>query len=110
MDVPLEYIASWISEVKEEGIRSIICLLDEKQLRPYLHAVPEGLVEYYKQSGFDVYSVPTEDGGDAYLWPDEIDEICKGYDEMEKPVLIHCSAGVERSPLAASKIKERMGA
>ena len=45
---------AWIQEAKEiSGIRSIICLLDEHQLK-YYEKLPVDLVSYYRSKGFEV--------------------------------------------------------
>jgi hypothetical protein len=46
-------VDNWIKEAKEQGVRSIIVLLDERQLRFY-EKLPVGLISYYRSKGLDV--------------------------------------------------------
>jgi hypothetical protein len=50
-------VDAWIKEVKEMGIRSVICLLDKRQLRFY-ESLPDGnLIRYYKSKGLNVVHI-----------------------------------------------------
>ena len=95
--VTQEQVDEWIGEVQELGIKSIICLLGEDQLPLYEEHLTEGLLEYYRDSGFVVSSVPTEDHKEGILDHSEIMEIYQAYQQLEPPILIHCSAGMGRT-------------
>lgn len=94
-----ESITAW----KEAGIRSVICLLDDSQL-DYYAGIEGGLLGAYRDVGFDLIHIPTEDHKDPPLDIDEIQEIGRHYEEAQKPVLIHCSAGCSRTGLAVECI------
>jgi hypothetical protein len=49
-------VDAWIKEAKVQGIRSIICLLDERQLRFY-EKLPMDLVSYYQSTGLNVVHI-----------------------------------------------------
>src|SRR3972149_2059995 len=51
---------AWLDEARGQGIRSILCLLDERQLG-YYRLVPGGLLETYRRAGMAVSSVPVTD-------------------------------------------------
>jgi hypothetical protein len=97
-------VAEWVKRVREHGFKSIICLLEDAQLDRYyvrgglgLHA--NGLLGYYKSQGFEVRHFALTD----YQSPSvsEKETIIKLFDELPKPVLLHCSAGIDRtSPVA----------
>ena len=104
-EVPLEQVDEWIGEVQKLGIKSIICLLGDDQLPFYEKHLPQGLLEYYSDSGFVVVSVPTEDYKEGVLDHSEVKEIYQAYLQLEPPILIHCSAGISRTMKAIKFIR-----
>jgi protein-tyrosine phosphatase len=68
------------------------------------------LLEFYKKKGFDVVSIPWEDPHHKRTKPNEKrrmllhvrEKALTAYDALTKPVLVQCSAGIDRSsPVAA---------
>jgi protein-tyrosine phosphatase len=106
-NVSIDTVESWIEKAKNMEINSIICFLAERQLDFY-SGIPSGLLEYYRKSGFEVLHLPEKD----YLSPPLSEETLKravsGFEELEKPVLIHCSAGIDRTGLAIRTILDRV--
>lgn len=53
----------WIGRVKNEGIASRICFVNEKELDHYNQLLPARmtLIDYYKSVGFQVHHVPWSD-------------------------------------------------
>ena len=104
-------VISWVKKVRSLGIRSIISLLEEIQHEKYyirgglaLHA--EGLYGYYRSEGFEFCDIPMTD----YQKPSESDmeRILKAFDQMPPPVLLHCSASIDRTcPVAAFIVSKR---
>lgn len=114
MPLPLEarsLVVSWVDQIKQMGIRSIICLLEDQQLDRYyvrggLGLHEGGLLGYYKSQGLEVRHFPMTD----YQLPQEsyIQKVLKAFDELPKPVLLHCSAAIDRTtPVAASIAHQR---
>ena len=101
--VSQDAVDSWLNEVAECGIRSIVCLLDEDQLRFY-QSLPTDLVSYYRQKGFAVEHVPARDHQSPPLSEDHLDRIWAAYNALQKPILVHCSAGVDRTGQAVDRI------
>ena len=55
--VPKSVVDRWIKTAREEfGIKSVICLLDEHQLRFY-EKLQTNLVDYYKSRGLNVVHI-----------------------------------------------------
>lgn len=95
----------WVEQVRSSGIRSIVSLLEEAQHEKYyirggLELHPDGLYGYYRSQGFEFRHIPMAD----YQEPSEDDKerVLRAFDQLPKPVLVHCSAGIDRtSPVAA---------
>jgi protein-tyrosine phosphatase len=104
--VPTPIVNAWIKEAKQTyGIRSIICLLDEHQLKFY-EKLPVDLVSYYRAEGFDVAHIPAPNMRQPPLSDQHLKRVWSAYKRLEKPVLLHCSAGIGRSGAAVRYIKQ----
>ena len=103
-------VIKWVERVKEMGIRSIICLLEDRQLDRYyvrggLGLHEGGLLSYYESKGFQVQHFPMMD----YQRPreEEMQKVLKAFNELPKPVLLHCSASIDRTtPVAAFIVQQ----
>ncbi len=103
-----EAVDRWIAEARRFGIRSIICLIGNDQLWLYRKAAPEGLLERYRQSGFEVFHLPTLDQLTHPYRPEEYERAWRAFLELPKPVLVHCSAGLWRTGHAVEVILSRI--
>jgi hypothetical protein len=98
-------VVRWVERVRvEEKIRSIITLLEPAQLEKYYGASlglnPAGLIGYYQSQGLSVRHIPATD----YVRPPDstMREALRAFQELPKPVLMQCSAGIDRTtPVAA---------
>lgn len=105
--VPQAEVDAWIEEVAELGVRSIICLLADDELALY-SALPDGLLAYYRTAGFRVEHVPAPDHARPPLMDIHLQRIWDAYQALPKPVLIHCSAGIDRTGRAVEHVKNQI--
>src|SRR5260370_22350810 len=109
-------VFEWAKDVQEAGIKSIISLMHDRDLHCYsaLDLGASNLLEFYEKQGFKVFRVPWVDPVvDLHHKKTTLREKMKtllrvrqealiAYEELEKPVLVQCSAGIDRSsPVAA---------
>ena len=97
-DVGLDIVLEWVDTARTMGIKSIICLLSHRQLNFYQN----DLLKEYNE--FTVKHIPVKDYKNPALNEDEIRQIIEAYDLLPKPVLIHCSAGRDRTGLAVDHL------
>lgn len=96
--VPEIDVMEWIASARGAGAVSILCLLDEQHLAMYAHcARGAGLLESYKEAGFAVGHVPIRDHKSPSVSDAEMARVWETFNTLPKPVLIHCSAGFDRT-------------
>jgi|TARA_B100000809_G_scaffold250461_1_gene282948 protein-tyrosine phosphatase len=98
-----EVVDEWIEKVKDMKISSIICFLSDDQL-PFYSGLPSGLIQYYRDAGFDVAHIPEADYKTPPLSEEGVREAVVSFEKLQKPVLVHCSAGLARTGMAIDAI------
>lgn len=106
--VPKAVVDAWIKEAKDNGVRSIICLLDKRQLRFYEDPPARDLISYYRSQGLNVVHINAPNMRKPPLSLQHLKEVWRAYRRLEKPVLVHCSAGIGRTGAAVRFIKQRV--
>lgn len=99
----------WLNRAKQLGIRSILCLLADDELREYFNANGLILLGCYRRQGFQVAHIPVPDHLDPPLRLQDMALIRTALRELEAPLLIHCGAGIDRTGTAVQFIKTGIG-
>ena len=108
--VPRGAVEDWIEEARDAGVRAVICLLGEDQLPLYRGALPEGLIARYRAAGFAVAHLGVRDGLTNPFTEAQLDEAWASFRRFPKPVLVHCSAGHDRTGRVVRHILGRLEA
>lgn len=109
-------VMQWASRMRASGIRSIMCLMSDEEVAFYskLDLGAPNLLAFYVKQGFCVASVPWKDPAHVRTDPTALrakeravcDKALIEFDALPKPVLLHCSAGVDRSSPVAQHIRQ----
>jgi protein tyrosine phosphatase (PTP) superfamily phosphohydrolase (DUF442 family) len=107
----LEKMQEWAETVKGMGVKSILSIIDYPQIEQYdfLNLDGGGLFGFYRTLGFQVAHVPADDYKRPPLNDQELDAVWSAFERLEKPVLIHCSAGRDRTGAALDLILWKLG-
>lgn len=107
----------WVRRMHQFGIRSILCLMHDKELSYYsaLELGARDLLHFYQNHGFETRRIPWEDPAHSKTGLASIRktmhivqlQCLREFRSMKKPVVLHCSAGRDRSAPVAAYIQMR---
>ncbi|MGO9454379.1 MAG: hypothetical protein ACLQDV_25520 [Candidatus Binataceae bacterium] len=110
----------WTTKIRESGIKSIICLMHDKELAYYssLDLGAPDLIAFYASQGFEVRRIKWEDPAHSkaprIMIQKQLSEVrtlvLEAFDTVPKPALLHCSAGIDRSSPVAAFLAVHRGA
>lgn len=96
-DVAVAIVDAWIDQIKKDKGRTVLCLLDGKQLDFYGQLGDGGLLKRYRDAGLNVIHRPVKDYLIPAVSPEVLERISSDFLAAELPMLVHCSAGRDRT-------------
>ena len=94
--VDSDTVDAWLEEVKKYNVRTILCLLKDK-LSYYDEIGEGGTLKRYRDKYFTVIHRPVEDHLTPPVPADILEKISSDFLTAELPMLVHCSAGYDRT-------------
>ena len=98
-------VPEWIGRVRHMGVRSIVCLLTQAELKKYYGSEGVNLLQRCAEAGFVVAHVPVGDEKTPPMSPRDLQRLAKAAKNLPPPTLVHCSAGVDRTGRAVELLK-----
>jgi protein-tyrosine phosphatase len=103
--VERDAVPRWFDELERQGIRSIICLMNEAELHLY-DWLPNGLIGHARQRGLQVQHIAMSDSQPPQ--PEQLQRAWSAFQALPAPVLVHCSGGQGRTGLVVDHIRHQL--
>lgn len=111
----------WVKRIVDQGFRGLICLMHPKEVAHYagLALGADDILALYQQQGLIVRHLPWDDpahrpANERASFGDELLRIrgaaLECFDRLPKPILLHCSAGIDRSSPVCAYLDQERGA
>ena len=100
----MEVVNKWLELALGMQIETIICLLSVTEMRKYYTAHGIDLLQQYRARGLNVIHFPVRDHQEPPLSAQQTSQLCKLFAGAKHPVLIHCSAGIDRTGMSVDAI------
>ena len=98
----------WLQQIRQLGLKSLIVMLTAEEMDSYYPQLGQRLLDYYRDAGFKVRNIMTQDSGGIVSLPVLGDRAFAAFKALPKPVLVHCNAGLERSKFVIRAILESL--
>jgi protein tyrosine/serine phosphatase len=105
VDATPEAVSQWLDQALQLGIKTIISLLSDSELQKYYGSHGIALLKVYRWRGLEVIQLPAEDHQDPALNPKQISALRRIFAQVRKPVLVHSSAGIDRTGMAIEHLQ-----
>lgn len=99
-----ESVTHWIEQATGMGIKTIVCLLSTKEIETHYLSVGIDLLSRYHAAGFTVIHIPVNDHRSPPIEDDCLRDILEAIESAAEPMLIHCSAGIDRTGAVISAV------
>ena len=105
-NVTRKTVDDWIKEAKENNVRTILCMLADK-LSYYEKLGEGGLLKRYSDENFTVIHRPIKDHLSPPVPKEILERISSDFLTAELPMLVHCSAGIDRTGAVIDYLTEK---
>jgi len=105
-EVSLRDVEKWLQQIQQQGIQAIICLLSQNELDEYYRGLPAGLLAFYEERGLAVDRIYVKDYQSPAVDAGQLTAVHAAFQQLPRPVLIHCSAGMVRTGRAVEYLRK----